>query len=74
MEFKKFSAGKQSYGLGTKPPADEIQEDNVNFYDPKLKEISSSKHDDYKEDKEVLIDVIMALATCHTVIWDEKKQ
>ena len=26
------------------------------------------------EDKEALIEVILAMATCHTVIWDEKKQ
>mmetsp|Transcript_18923 Transcript_18923/g.32305 ORF Transcript_18923/g.32305 Transcript_18923/m.32305 type:complete len:259 (+) Transcript_18923:711-1487(+) len=34
MEFKKFSAGTTKYGTGIR--ADEKQEDNVNFFDPKL--------------------------------------
>ena len=67
MEFKKFSAGMLSYGLGSKP--DEPQMPNVNFHDPKLKRILQSND----ENTEALIEVILALATCHTVIWDSKK-
>ena len=67
MEFKKFSAGNVSYGKGSKP--DEPQMPNVNFYDPNLKRVLESNNDDTK----ALIEVILALATCHTVIWDTKK-
>ena len=27
----------------------------------------------YDQDKQYLVEVLMALGTCHTVIWDEKK-
>lgn len=37
MEFKKFSAGRKSYGTDQKPPPNEKQESNVMFYDPNLK-------------------------------------
>lgn len=70
MEFKKFSAGFVSYGLGSKPPADEPQEPNVNFFDPNLKRVLEANN----ENTNALIEVILALATCHTAIWDEKKQ
>lgn len=70
MEFKKFSAGYISYGLGSKPPPEEVQEPNVNFFDPNVKRILQSNN----EHTNTLIEVIMALATCHTVIWDEKKK
>lgn len=67
MEFRKFSAGRIAYGTGEKP--DRSQEPNVNFYDPKLKQVLGQKG----QDSEDLVEVIMAMATCHTVIWDDKK-
>ena len=45
---------------------------NVNFHDPNLKRVLNGD-DDENKDKEALIEVILALATCHTVIWDVKK-
>lgn len=46
MEFKKFSAGVCKYGLGQKGPAEEVQEPNVNFYDPSLNETLGRSDDD----------------------------
>ena len=63
MEFKKFSAGTKSYGTGKMPT--EEQEANVCFHDDDLK--SDLEHD------EALIRVVMFLATCHTIIVDQKK-
>lgn len=34
MEFRKFTAGIRSYGLSEQPSLDDIQEQNVKFYDP----------------------------------------
>lgn len=67
MEFKKFSAGEHAYGTGGVP--DREQQPNVNFHDPKLEEVLGTQG----KDREFLVDVIMAMAMCHTVIWDEKK-
>lgn len=64
MEFKKFSAGPISYGTGALPT--ETQESNVNFQDPKLQAELSKGNED-------LIDVILCMALCHTVIFDKKK-
>lgn len=46
MEFKKFSAGAVKYGNGEKPSLEDIQEPNVNFCDPNLKEILNRPDDD----------------------------
>ena len=69
MEFKKFSAGFVSYGKGSKPPDNEPQEPNVNFFDPAVKR-NLKPESEYRDS---LVDVILGLAICHTVIWDEKK-
>ena len=69
MEFKKFTAGMQSYGTGEKPLT--RQEANVNFHDPKLNQILNSSSS--PQDREALIRTIMFLACCHTIIIDEKK-
>ena len=63
MEFKKFSAGTKSYGTGKTPT--EKQEANVCFHDDDLKSDL--------EDDGALRRVVMFLATCHTIIVDEKK-
>lgn len=72
MEFKKFSAGVIKYGQSEQAPEAVVQQPNVNFYDPRLEEILAKSDDD--QDKKDLVQVILALSTCHTVIWDEKKQ
>ena len=66
MEFKKFSAGRRSYGTGGKPT--KKQEENVNFYDPQLDEVLG---DPNHEDHEALMRVILFLASCHTIIIDQ---
>ena len=70
MEFKKFSAGKIAYGTGNKPI--KKQEPNVNFDDPRFDQVMRRPDNDV--DKQALIDQVMAMATCHEVIWDEKKR
>ena len=66
MEFKKFSAGMVSYGNGKDPQTK--QEPNVNFCDPNLQH-----HLDDIDNNPKLLDVILCMALCHTVILDEKK-
>ena len=68
MEFKKFSAGPVAYGTGKTPM--EAQEENVNFYDPKLMEDLLNVD---AENHENLMKTIMFLACCHTIIIDSKK-
>jgi phospholipid-transporting ATPase len=69
MEFKKFSAGRISYGTGETPTSK--QQPNVNFHDPNLAKVLAQKGG---EDYDYLEKLILAMATCHTVIWDEKKR
>lgn len=64
MQFKKFSAGVNSYGTDLDPT--DKQEANVCFYDPKLQTALDS-HD------EPLIRTILFLACCHTIIIDARK-
>lgn len=64
MEFKKFSAGMVSYGDGKKPIAK--QEPNVNFNDPQFDQ-------DIQSPDGELLDVILCMALCHTVILDSNK-
>ena len=66
MEFKKFSAGRYSYGTDDK--ATTKQESNVNFNDPKLE-----KHLKNGTNREELRKVLIFLATCHSIVIDEKK-
>ena len=68
MEFKKFTAGKESYGTGEQPNIK--QESNVNFHDPKLGEVLNSQN---PEERDPLVRVILFLAACHTIIIDEQK-
>ena len=63
MQFKKFSAGTKSYGTGKIP--EEKQEANVCFHDDNL------SYD--LENEEALRRVVLFLATCHTIIIDQKK-
>lgn len=66
MEFKKFSAGRRSYGKGGR--ALKKQEENVNFHDPELDAVlANTGH----EDHEALMRVILFLASCHTIIIDQ---
>ena len=65
MEFKKFSAGIESYGL------DEVIEgSNESFYDPKVQKNLELPENDEKREK--LIAVLLLLSACHTVIVNPK--
>ena len=66
MEFKKMSAGDQSYGTGDKP--DKPQLSNVNFHDPVLENIDSSDPNYMEVNKAMYF-----LALCHSIVIDEKK-
>ena len=74
MEFKKFSAGMRSYGTGQKPQ--EVQESNVCFHDPAMRDLlcqtTSSSADD-RRDREALLRAMIFLACCHTIVIDERK-
>ena len=63
MQFKKFSAGTKAYGSGNMPS--EKQEANVCFHDDNL------AFD--LENEDALIRVVLFLATCHTIIIDQRK-
>lgn len=69
MEFKRFSAGTESYGTGQRVPP-EGQEENVNFSDPGMLQILQNES---AEEHAALRRVILFLATCHTIIIDQKK-
>ena len=64
MQFKKFSAGVNSYG--TDNEVTEKQEDNVCFNDPAM-------YRALKNGDEALIRVVLFLACCHTIIIDARK-
>lgn len=65
MEFQKFTAGRRAYGTGEKP--EKPQEQNVNFDDNDMYEtLDNPSHQNY----EALRNVILVLATCHTIIID----
>lgn len=69
MEFRKFTAGQGYYGTNENGDPNQ-QEPNVNFYDPKFDQVTSdTNHPDHQS----LITGLIALAVCHTVIIDEKK-
>jgi len=66
MEFKKFSAGCETYG-SSNPDTIEYGEGitNVNFSDAKFDEAwNDSNSDNYQN----LVDFINILAICHTII------
>lgn len=63
MQFKKFSAGTKAYGTGQSPS--EKQEANVCFHDDNL--------ESDLQNEEALVRVVLFLATCHTIIIDQKK-
>ena len=66
MEFKKFTAGIESYGL------DEVIEGSTDtFYDPKVQQTLEKLPED-DEKREQLIAVLLLLAACHTVIVNPK--
>lgn len=69
MEFKKFTAGSESYGTGIN--ATEPQLSNVNFNDPKLNEClcrpGNSEH-------QYLIKVLIFLSVCHTIVVDGRNK
>ena len=67
MEFKKFSAGKRSYGTGREPKTK--QESNVCFDDPQMAKILA---DGASPDNSSLARVMVFLACCHTIVIDEK--
>jgi magnesium-transporting ATPase (P-type) len=66
MEFKKFSAGVEAYGTGERP--EEKQLSNVCFSDPKF-----IKHMNNIDQYEDLRKYMLFLATCHSIIIDERK-
>lgn len=66
MEFKKFSAGTVSYGTGQQPP--EKQLSNVCFFDAKF----NTELENLQPNSD-LHKVMLFLASCHTIIIDEKK-
>ena len=73
MEFKKFSAGKYSYGKSN-PKCDPLLLKtqgitNVNFEDPLFDE---HNNDPSNENYSYLQKFIETLAVCHTVIVEEK--
>ena len=69
MEFKKFSAGIDNYGLGTRPIMP--QEDNVCFFDKKLDDVLDGTE---SPQREALVRVILFLSCCHTIIIDQIKK
>ena len=66
MEFKKFSAGVEAYGTGERP--EEKQLSNVCFSDPKF-----IKHMNSLDQYEDLRKYMLFLATCHSIIIDDRK-
>jgi phospholipid-transporting ATPase len=68
MQFKKFTAGPVAYGTSAMPV--EPQEDNVCFHDPNMQRILQ---DEYAENNQALVRVLVFLACCHTIIIDTKK-
>lgn len=68
MEFRKFTAGKKAYGLNETDPNGANLE-NVNFYDPSLKQQLLQPD----KTKEALVQTLLFLGICHTIVYDEKK-
>ena len=71
MEFKKFSAGKLSYGIDDPDPKTDYAPGvtNVNFEDSRFAE---HLQDENHENNEKLKSFLEALGLCHTVITDTK--
>ena len=63
MQFRKFTAGSEAYGLDSLPEAEQLS--NVCFHDPKLE-----MH--LKENRPALIRVLIFLSCCHTIVIDQK--
>ena len=70
MEFKKFSAGRKSYGSSNpKPQMYDKGVTNVNFED---EDFDLEWNDPMSENHQYLEDFINLLAICHTIIVDTK--
>ena len=73
MLFKKFTAGLEMFGTDEQPPEEVKQEKNVCFHDQNLTE----KLENLKNENHEHLDlerVLIHLAACHTIIYDEKNK
>lgn len=76
MDFKKFSAGKNTYGTSD-PPKDrkqvsvlgETDLSNVNFYDPRFE--AHYLRDGRPDERMAIYKMLLCLALCHTVVVQE---
>lgn len=68
MEFKKFSAGANSYGK-SKPPQSPSKIQNVCFNDDEIWDVLKNKDDEKYKDLE---QVLVHLSLCHSIIIDER--
>lgn len=71
MEFKKFTAGKVSYGISNPPPMNlKDGVTNVNFYDATFdSHYSDTHHPNYPYIRKF----IEILGVCHTIVVENKK-
>lgn len=69
MEFKKFSAGKKSYGCSNPKPQEYNGVTNVNFEDDGFE---LEWNDPMCENYQYLEDFMNLLAICHTIIVEKK--
>ena len=68
MEFKKFSAGQTKFGTNNKPEVPQLS--NVAFNDKKLDRVLGGAE---TAEKEALVDCLIMLAACHTIVFDKRK-